>query len=111
MDQYHLLLRTPGPAGGPSITDEGLCDYTTPQRLVVDSDTLPLSWGLLIMKTITLEETSLIDVLHLWLMRKLRLRLMVFRWILKALIIWAFGVLLLVVRLLHFEPWWHCRYR
>ena len=42
---------------GPSITDDGLCDYATPQKLIVDSDTLPLSWELIDReKTITLED-------------------------------------------------------
>ena len=50
LDQYRLLFTR-------SITDEGLCDYATPQRLIVDSDTLPLSWELIDReKTITLED-------------------------------------------------------
>ena len=57
LDQYHLLFTHSWTSYGPSITDEGLCDYTTPQRLVVDSDTLPLSWELIDReKTITLED-------------------------------------------------------
>ena len=57
MDQYHLLFTRSWTSYGPSITDEGLCDYTTPQRLIVDSDTLPLSWELIDReKTITLED-------------------------------------------------------
>ena len=57
MDQYHLLLTRSWTSYGPSITDEGLCDYTTPQRLIVDSDTLPLSWELIDReKTITFED-------------------------------------------------------
>lgn len=57
LDQYHLLFTRSWTSYGPSITDEGLCDYTTPQRLVVDSDTLPLSWELIdCEKTITLED-------------------------------------------------------
>ena len=57
LDQYHLLFTRSWTSYGPSITDEGLCDYTTPQRLVVDSDTLPLSWELIDReKTITLED-------------------------------------------------------
>ena len=56
LDQYHLSFTHSWTSYGPSITDEGLCDYTTPQRLVVDSDTLPLSWELIDReKTITLE--------------------------------------------------------
>ena len=56
LDQYHLLFTRSWTSYGPSITDEGLCDYTTPQRLIVDSDTLPLSWELIdCEKTITLE--------------------------------------------------------
>lgn len=56
LDQYHLLFTRSWNSYGPSITDEGLCDYATPQRLVVDSDTLPLSWELIDReKTITLE--------------------------------------------------------
>ena len=57
LDQYHLLFTHSWTSYGPSITDEGLCDYTTPQRLIVDSDTLPLSWELIAReKTITLED-------------------------------------------------------
>ena len=57
LDQYHLLFTRSWTSYGPSITDEGLCDYTTPQRLIVDSDTLPLSWELINReKTITLED-------------------------------------------------------
>ena len=57
LDQYHLLFTRSWTSYGPSITDEGLCDYTTPQRLIVDSDTLPLSWELIDHeKTITLED-------------------------------------------------------
>ena len=57
LDQYHLLFTRSWTSYGPSITDEGLCDYTTPQRLIVDSDTLPLSWELIDReKTITLED-------------------------------------------------------
>ena len=57
LDQYHLLFTHSWTSYGPSITDEGLCDYTTPQRLIVDSDTLPLSWELIDReKTITLED-------------------------------------------------------
>lgn len=57
LDQYHLLFTRSWTSFGPSITDEGLCDYTTPQELVVDSDTLPLSWELIDReKTITLED-------------------------------------------------------
>ena len=57
LDQYHLLFTRSWTSFGPSITDEGLCDYTTPQRLIVDSDTLPLSWELIDReKTITLED-------------------------------------------------------
>ena len=57
LDQYHLLFTRSWTSYGPSITDEGLCDYTTPQRLIVDSDTLPLSWELIdCEKTITLED-------------------------------------------------------
>lgn len=56
LDQYHLLFTRSWTSYGPSITDDGLCDYATPQRLVVDSDTLPLSWELIDReKTITLE--------------------------------------------------------
>ena len=55
--QYHLLFTHSWTSFGPSITDEGLCDYTTPQKLIVDSDTLPLSWELIDReKTITLED-------------------------------------------------------
>ena len=57
LDQYHLLFAQSWTSFGPSITDEGLCDYATPQRLIVDSDTLPLSWELIDReKTITLED-------------------------------------------------------
>ena len=57
LDQYHLSFTRSWTSYGPSITDEGLCDYATPQRLVVDSDTLPLSWELIDReKTITLED-------------------------------------------------------
>ena len=56
LNHYHLLFTHSWTSYGPSITDEGLCDYTTPQRLIVDSDTLPLSWELIDReKTITLE--------------------------------------------------------
>ena len=56
LDQYRLLFTRSWTSFGPSITDEGLCDYATPQRLIVDSDTLPLSWELINReKTITLE--------------------------------------------------------
>ena len=57
LDQYYLLFTRSWTSYGPSITDEGLCDYTTPQRLIVDSDMLPLSWDLIDReKTITLED-------------------------------------------------------
>lgn len=57
LDQYHLSFTRSWTSYGPSITDEGLCDYTTPQRLIVDSNTLPLSWELIDReKTITLED-------------------------------------------------------
>ena len=57
LDQYHLLFTRSWTSYGPSITDEGLCDYTTPQKLIVNSDTLPLSWELIDReKTITLED-------------------------------------------------------
>ncbi|MBF0909158.1 MAG: aldose 1-epimerase family protein, partial [Atopobium sp.] len=57
LDQYHLLFTRSWTSYGPSITDDGLCDYTTPQKLIVDSDTLPLSWELIDReKTITLED-------------------------------------------------------
>lgn len=57
LDQYRLLFTRSWTSFGPSITDEGLCDYATPQRLIVDSDTLPLSWELIDReKTITLED-------------------------------------------------------
>ena len=57
LNHYHLLFTHSWTSYGPSITDEGLCDYTTPQRLIVDSDTLPLSWELIDReKTITLED-------------------------------------------------------
>lgn len=57
LDQYYLLFTHSWTSFGPSITDEGLCDYANPQRLVVDSDTLPLSWELIDReKTITLED-------------------------------------------------------
>ena len=56
LNHYHLLFTHSWTSYGPSITDEGLCDYTTPQRLIVDSDTLPLSWELIDReKTITLQ--------------------------------------------------------
>lgn len=56
LDQYYLLFTHSWTSYGPSITDDGLCDYTTPQKLIVDSDTLPLSWELIdCEKTITLE--------------------------------------------------------
>ena len=57
LDQYRLLFTRSWTSYGPSITDDGLCDYTTPQKLIVDSDTLPLSWELIDReKTITLED-------------------------------------------------------
>lgn len=57
LDQYHLLFTRSWTSYGPSITDDGLCDYATPQKLIVDSDTLPLSWELIDReKTITLED-------------------------------------------------------
>lgn len=57
LDQYHLLFTRSWTSFGPSITDDGLCDYATPQKLIVDSDTLPLSWELIDReKTITLED-------------------------------------------------------
>ena len=57
LDQYHLSFTRSWTSYGPSITDDGLCDYTTPQKLIVDSDTLPLSWELIdCEKTITLED-------------------------------------------------------
>ena len=57
LNHYHLLFTHSWTSYGPSITDEGLCDYTTPQRLIVDSDTLPLSWELIDReKTITFED-------------------------------------------------------
>ena len=57
LDQYYLLFTHSWTSFGPSITDEGLCDYTTPQRLIVNSDTLPMSWELIDReKTITLED-------------------------------------------------------
>lgn len=57
LDQYHLLFTRSWTSYGPSITDDGLCDYTTPQKLIMDSDTLPLSWELIDReKTITLED-------------------------------------------------------
>lgn len=57
LDQYHLLFTHSWTSYGPSITNDGLCDYTTPQKLIVDSDTLPLSWELIdCEKTITLED-------------------------------------------------------
>ena len=56
LDQYHLLFTHSWTSYGPSITDDGLCDYATPQKLIVDSDTLNLSWELIDReKTITLE--------------------------------------------------------
>lgn len=57
LDQYHLSFTHSWTSYGPSITNEGLCDYTIPQKLIVDSDTLPLSWELIDReKTITLED-------------------------------------------------------
>lgn len=57
LDQYRLLFTRSWTSFGPSITDEGLCDYATPQKLIVDSDTLNLSWELIDReKTITLED-------------------------------------------------------
>ena len=57
LDQYHLSFTRSWTSFGPSITDDGLCDYATPQKLIVDSDTLPLSWELIDReKTITLED-------------------------------------------------------
>ena len=57
LDQYHLSFTRSWTSYGPSITDEGLCDYTTPQKLIMDSDTLNLSWELIDReKTITLED-------------------------------------------------------
>ena len=57
LDQYHLLFTRSWTSYGPSITNDGLCDYSTPQKLIVDSDTLDLSWKLIDReKTITLED-------------------------------------------------------
>ena len=57
LDQYHLSFTRSWTSYGPSITDDGLCDYTTPQKLIMDSDTLNLSWELIDReKTITLED-------------------------------------------------------
>ncbi len=57
LDQYHLSFTRSWTSYGPSITDDGLCDYATPQKLIVDSDTLDLSWELIDReKTITLED-------------------------------------------------------
>ena len=57
LGQYHLLFTRSWTSYGPSITDDGLCDYTTPQKLIVDSDMLHLSWELIDReKTITLED-------------------------------------------------------
>ena len=57
LDQYCLTFTRSWTSYGPSITDEGLCNYATPQRLIVNSDTLPLSWELIDReKTITLED-------------------------------------------------------
>ena len=57
LDQYQLSFTRSWTSYGPSITDDGLCDYTTPQKLIVDSDMLPLSWDLIDReKTITLED-------------------------------------------------------
>ena len=57
LDQYHLLFTRSWTSYGPSITDDGLCDYTTPQKLIMASDTLNLSWELIDReKTITLED-------------------------------------------------------
>lgn len=57
LDQYHLLFTRSWTSYGPSITDEGLCNYATPQKLIMDSDTLNLSWELIDReKTITLED-------------------------------------------------------
>ncbi|MBF4802258.1 MAG: aldose 1-epimerase family protein [Lancefieldella parvula] len=57
LDQYYLLFTHSWTSYGPSITDDGLCAYTTPQKLIVDSDTLPLSWELIdCEKTITHED-------------------------------------------------------
>lgn len=57
LDQYQLSFTRSWTSYGPSITDDGLCDYTTPQKLIVDSDMLPLSWELIDReKTITLED-------------------------------------------------------
>ena len=57
LDQYHLSFTRSWTSYGPSITDDGLCDYATLQKLIVDSDKLPLSWELIDReKTITLED-------------------------------------------------------
>ncbi|MBF0925499.1 MAG: aldose 1-epimerase family protein [Atopobium sp.] len=57
LDQYHLLFTRSWTSYGPSITDDGLCNYATPQKLIMDSDTLNLSWELIDReKTITLED-------------------------------------------------------
>ena len=57
LDQYHLSFTHSWTSYGPSITDEGLCNYATPQKLIMDSDTLNLSWELIDReKTITLED-------------------------------------------------------
>ena len=57
LDQYQLSFTRSWTSYGPSITDDGLCDYTTPQKLIVDSDMLHLSWELIDReKTITLED-------------------------------------------------------
>ena len=57
LDQYHLSFTRSWTSYGPSITNDGLCDYATPQKLIMDSDTLNLSWELIDReKTITLED-------------------------------------------------------
>ena len=100
LDQYHLLFTRSWTSYGPSITDDGLCDYAHLRSLLWTLTHFLSLGSLLIARRPSHLKTSLIDVLHLQLTWKLRLRPMVFKWILKALIIWAFGVLLLVVHLL-----------
>ena len=57
LDQYHLSFTRSWTSYGPSITNDGLCNYATPQKLIMDSDTLNLSWELIDReKTITLED-------------------------------------------------------
>lgn len=46
LPDYELAFTRAWTSLGPSITPDGLCDFEHPQRLITDSDSLPLSWEL-----------------------------------------------------------------